>query len=419
MEVNNIPDGALTILNKLNEAGYDAYLVGGCVRDLFCGYAPKDWDICTSALSEQTMKIFSDNRIIETGLQHGTVTVVLDDGQYEITTYRIDGDYTDARHPNSVTFTADLFKDLSRRDFTMNAMALNPSVGFVDLYGGLLDVQSGILKCVGNPNERFSEDALRILRAMRFASTYNLALEEDTLAAMHEHKDKLSKISMERISSEIIKMCSGSRDGLSRTMKVAFDCLKVVCKELDREEENAIAAMIDSSHHPITRLALIFDIDLELQKEVLKRMKFSNEYIKNIQEVTSFGRQIIIDIAQINADNYEYYCKKMLNQISYMNCIQAIDYAIVHMDFFGDDRWHLVNIMDKKISDIFNSDECYQLKQLSISGKDVASFGFKGKEIGVMLNYLLDMVMNNVLPNDREALLNRLDELKGERLCEK
>lgn len=182
-----LPENVELILSKLNNNGYEAYIVGGCVRDSLLGLVPHDWDICTSALPEQILEAFNDYKIIPTGLKHGTVTIVIDASQYEITTYRIDGEYEDNRHHKEVSFTSNLKDDLSRRDFTINAMAYSPLIGLIDYFNGQDDLNKKIIKCVGDPNKRFNEDALRILRCLRFSSTYNFSIETKTSKSIHDN----------------------------------------------------------------------------------------------------------------------------------------------------------------------------------------------------------------------------------------
>ena len=208
----NINKGAEKIINILEANGYEAYAVGGCVRDTIMGKTPNDWDITTNCLPEDIVHCFEGVRIIETGLKHGTVTLLIDDETFEVTTYRKDGAYTDNRHPDSVTFVTDLESDLSRRDFTVNAMAYNPRIGLVDLFGGREDIENKCIRCVGEANKRFGEDALRILRALRFASVLNFTINEDTSRAIYELKDNLSNISKERINCEFTKLLTGKRN---------------------------------------------------------------------------------------------------------------------------------------------------------------------------------------------------------------
>ena len=204
-----IPNGAQNIIDTLEASGYEAYVVGGCVRDSLLGIVPHDWDICTSAVPSEIESCFEDRRIVETGLQHGTVTIIEDGVSYEVTTFRIDGKYSDSRHPDKVTYTKDIDSDLSRRDFTFNAMAYNERVGLIDPFGGAFDLIRGEISCVGNANDRFKEDALRIMRALRFASTYGFTISERTNEAIHINKKLLNNIAAERIREELCKIVMG------------------------------------------------------------------------------------------------------------------------------------------------------------------------------------------------------------------
>ena len=210
MEIK-IPAPAEEILTKLNENGYEAYVVGGCVRDMILGREPGDWDITTSALPEQVKQVF--RRTVDTGIQHGTVTVMMGDEGYEVTTYRIDGEYADGRHPDSVTFTPSLTEDLKRRDFTVNAMAYNGNTGLVDEFGGMEDLDRGIIRCVGEPMDRFSEDALRILRAIRFSAQLGFAIEGRTYEAIRAIAPNMVHVSKERIQAELTKLLLSPHPG--------------------------------------------------------------------------------------------------------------------------------------------------------------------------------------------------------------
>ena len=205
----SIPDGAKRILRVLSDAGYGSYIVGGCVRDLLLGKAPHDWDICTSAKPDETIAALDGMHIVKTGLKHGTVTVILEDGSYEVTTFRVDGVYKDNRHPENVRFVADIREDLARRDFTVNAMAYNETTGIIDPFGGMEDLKNGVIRCVGDARARFEEDALRIMRALRFSSTYGFSVGSSTSDAIHAQKDLLNNIANERINAELCKTLTG------------------------------------------------------------------------------------------------------------------------------------------------------------------------------------------------------------------
>ena len=226
-----LPPQVNTAFALLDAAGYEAFLVGGAVRDYVRSCSPaKDWDITTNALPEQVEEAFAGYRLIETGLKHGTVTVVIDHEPLEITTYRIDGDYTDHRHPDSVSFTRNLKDDLERRDFTMNALAYNPKTGIVDLVGGQEDIENGLIRCVGDPDRRFQEDGLRMLRALRFASVFEMQIEEQTAAAIHRNKELLKGIAAERIQVEVTRLLCGK--GVADVLRSFADVLAIPIPEL-------------------------------------------------------------------------------------------------------------------------------------------------------------------------------------------
>ena len=221
-----VPTAVLAVLERLERNGHEAYLVGGCVRDWLRGGQPKDYDVTTDATAEQNESVFSDHRVIGTGLRHGTVTVISDGMPVEVTTYRVDGDYSDGRHPDSVVFTTDLRADLSRRDFTVNAMAYSPWRGLVDVFGGEADLREKRIRCVGDPDRRFEEDALRIMRAMRFASVMGFSVEEKTAAAIHRNRFRLEMIAKERITEELFRLLCG--DGAESVLRAFADVMAVV-----------------------------------------------------------------------------------------------------------------------------------------------------------------------------------------------
>ncbi len=260
-----------TALELLEAAGYEAYLVGGAVRDFVRDSSPaKDWDIATNALPEQVKAVFAGFRLIETGLKHGTVTVVIDHIQLEITTYRVDGGYTDHRHPDAVSFTRSLKEDLERRDFTMNALAYHPAAGVVDLVGGRADIEAGLVRCVGDPDRRFREDGLRMLRALRFASVYGMTIEPGTAAAVHRNRALLERIAAERVQAELTKLLCGR--GAAAVLRSFADVLEVLIPELvpmfgfdqrnphhDRDVwEHTIAVVEHTPPEPVLRWAALF-----------------------------------------------------------------------------------------------------------------------------------------------------------------
>lgn len=408
----NIPSAVEWILAKLKLDDYEAFVVGGCVRDSILGIPPHDWDICTSATPDEIMEVFSDYKIIPTGLKHGTVTVILNDEPYEITTYRIDGDYEDSRHPDNVMFTKSLEEDLARRDFTINAMAYNPEVGIVDIYNGYKDLEDGILRCVGNPKDRFSEDALRIMRAIRFAAIYNLCIDLDTISAMNEYKWKLKNISSERINSELLKMMKANSRSLAFTFSYTAECLFEVIPELKEVFDSGLIERITKTNYPTVKIALLFDFSEEKQREVMKRLKFSNSIINEVVIIRKYGSYIRDKINDF--ENLNYSAKLILNQIGYYNSIYAIFYALAYMESVhaSNNQLSKVCALHDSMKQILEKDECYQLSTLAVNGNDVMAAGYRDKEVGVILNYLLEMVMRGTLSNDYDVLINRINELK-------
>lgn len=357
---------------------------------------PHDWDICTSALPEQIVEVFSDHKIIPTGLKHGTVTIVIDDEQYEVTTYRVDGEYEDNRHPVEVTFTSSLKEDLKRRDFTINAMAYNPSIGLIDFFGGKRDIKNKVIKCVGKPDDRFNEDALRILRAIRFSITLGYDIESKTLRSIYENKNLLKNISVERINSEITKALS---HGYSVVMG---KILQVVVPELTDRMVNSAMTMIgifDTSTN--VRIALLFNFDEDKQKEILQRLKFDNKTIKNVCGI----RKWTYNIRAYSDDELvpQIVMKRVLNYndtiaddvVSALRCTSYLDSTTTYYVFADSMGECLPKCRD----------ECYKISHLKVDGDDIKAIGYSGKEIGVVLNALLSAVIEERLVNEYDILL--------------
>lgn len=425
MEIK-LPEAVSLILNRLEESGYEAYVVGGCVRDSIMGIPPHDWDICTSALPDQIISIFSDQKVIPTGLKHGTVTVVIDNCEYEITTFRQDGKYTDNRHPDSVGFTRNLKEDLMRRDFTINALAYSTKSGIIDCFNGIDDIQNKIIRCVGNPDERFSEDALRIIRAVRFAVRFGFEIERKTKIAMMLRRDLLSNISVERINSELEKtiMCD-LREKESLLYDFIF-LLSVVVPEFNRLNPWTISLrLVDSSEIFKVRLALLFDFNDVESENVLKRLRFSNDIVKSVVTIQKYGRNIKDNHSQwsdTGADidenislymynKTDYFERKLLHDISYQLALLAIDYARA---FAKEDGVGIANLKDleSRVDNAFLNGEPYCLSDLEINGNDLNKLGYSGKQIGKVLNTLLDMVMRDTVMNDHDKLIRVAKSIK-------
>ncbi len=435
-----ISKSATKAIGMLNSAGYEAYIVGGCVRDMVMGKGAHDYDITTSALPSETKAVFQNERVIETGLKHGTVTVILDGEPLEITTYRIDGDYLDNRHPQSVSFTRKLENDLSRRDFTMNALVYNEKEGVLDYFGGKRDIENKIIRAIGEPVKRFTEDALRILRAIRFSSTLGFEIEENTRKAMISCKHLLHNISPERISEEINKFVLGKN--VKQAILQNYEILGEICHEFlkmkgfdqhnkwhiyDVLEHTAVAV---ENTPPVLhlRLAMLFhdtgkvhtfSIDengvghfyghgeksAEIVKDYLNRYKYDN---RTKDEVYNLVR-----LHDMPTEADEVLIKKRLNRIGKERFLDLI--KIQRADNLAQNpaftRMEHFNTLEKISKEIINQ-SCFDLSSLKVNGSDMVSLGFVGKEIGEALKTLLDEVIENKLPNEKEALLERAEQLK-------
>ncbi len=432
----NLPPQVNTALERLEGAGYEAFLVGGAVRDYVRDGSPaKDWDITTNALPEQVKQVFSDYHLIETGLKHGTVTVMIDHEPLEITTYRIDGDYIDHRHPDAVRFTRSLQEDMERRDFTMNALAYNPRLGVVDLVGGKADIEDGIIRCVGQPDRRFQEDGLRILRGLRFASVYGMRMEADTAAAIHRNKDLLQNIAAERIQAELTKLLCGK--GAGAILRDYADVIAVSIPELapmfgfeqrnphhDKDVWEHTIAVVDSIQpQAVLRwAALLHDAgkpqcfamgddghghfyghaaqSTAIADAVLSRLRFDNASRERIVRLVRYHDM------PITADRKRI--KRLMSKHGEEAARQLI--ALHRADACGQSalcapRLAMFDEAADLIDELVAEEACFSLKDLSIKGEDVMALGFRGKDVGNALQACLDAVMDEQIHNDRDELL--------------
>lgn len=403
----NLPSAVCFLLGRLYEKGFEAYVVGGCVRDSIMGIVPHDWDICTSATPDQMIEVFSDCKVIPTGLQHGTISVVIDNVPYEITTYRIDGEYEDNRHPKNVEFVSDLKLDLMRRDFTINAMAYNEQDGLVDLFGGIEDISKREIKCVGNPDDRFQEDALRILRAIRFAIRYNFKIELNTKVSLHRYRGLLKNISAERISSELTKMLSKTK-----IMHQDIELLEALSYCLDAVDERIFFLFYDNLFYTVPdlplRLAIICDHP-EI-KDILEKLRFPNEVIEKAVEIRKFGIKVAEDVEQFSSyDNIStfYYPRKLLSQMRKARAWLAVEFAKSQLTN-QPDKIDALKELSSKLHMCFLNKDTYMLSALAVDGNDLIRLGYKGKDIGIILNKMLDLVMRDEVENDREKLIEAI-----------
>ena len=397
----SMPDEVITALNLLNNNGFEAYIVGGCVRDSLLGVAPKDWDITTSAKPEEIIRCFKRYRTINTGLKHGTVTVIINERQLEVTTYRIDGRYTDNRHPDSVLFTEKISHDLKRRDFTINSLAYNEQ-GMVDLFGGAEDIKNKVIKCVGEPDERFNEDGLRILRALRFASVLGFDIDENTSCSIHRNTGLLNNISKERISTEFSMLVIGVN--YHNIMKDYRDVIEVFIPEvgkISREDWKDILNSMNFADGVTLKLALIL-YKTGRGEAILKNLKYDGKTIKAVKFIEKYkDEKILPDKISI---------KKQLNTIGYDNYIYLLKFkTAVLMTQKNKYERELSNIRDAEtiLNNILINKECYNLSMLTVNGEDLMKAGIpKGVLLGSVLNELLNLVIEEKLENNKETLMN-------------
>lgn len=439
--VVKLPQKVKHIIDTLTEQGYEAYAVGGCVRDSILGRIPEDWDITTSAKPHQVKEIF--RRTIDTGILHGTVTVMIEKEGFEVTTYRIDGEYEDSRHPKEVTFTASLEEDLKRRDFTINAMAYNDSKGIVDNFQGIEDLKKGIIRCVGDAKERFQEDALRMLRAVRFSAQLGFAIDEKTKEAIKELVPTLVNISAERIQVELIKLVTSNHP---EYIKVAFETgiTRVVFPEFNQMMEtpqntphhkynvgeHTLKALQEIEPDKILRLTMLLhdvakpvcrtvDKDgldhfykhpkqgSEMATQILRRLKFDNETIRCVSKLVYWhDYQPNLTMAGIRKSIYKIGedLFPLLFPVKYADINAQSDYQ-------REEKQNEIEKMRDIYTKILEQQDCVSLKKLAITGKDLIAAGMKpGKEIGTVLNELLMMVLEDPSKNEKEQLLSYVRE---------
>lgn len=438
----NLPEKVKYIIERITDAGYEAYAVGGCVRDSLLMRIPDDWDITTSAAPLEIKAIFGHT--IDTGIRHGTVTVMIEGEGFEVTTYRIDGKYEDGRHPSKVTFTPSLREDLRRRDFTINAMAYNDRAGLVDIFGGAEDIREKCIRCVGDPEERFSEDALRIMRGVRFSAQLGYVIEEETKAAIKRLAPTLQKISAERIQTELIKLVTSPHPdylrtayelGITGVMLPEFD----VCMETEQNHphhrynvgEHILASMKAIEPSRVLRLAMLFhdmgkpetltvdeagishfhghaEISEKISKRVLRRLKFDNHTIEQVTALVKYHdlsiplslKGVRRAITKVGEDIFPLLLK-----------VKAADVE-AQSDYKREEKTeHLKNI-GLLYQEVLDRKQCVSLKMLEISGKDlIEQVHMKpGKQIGEVLGYLLDFVVEDSSRNQKNVLIGEAEQ---------
>lgn len=435
-----IPVKANKIITRLTEAGYEAYVVGGCVRDAILGRPAADWDITTNAKPEQVKALFS--RTIDTGLQHGTVTILQGKEGFEVTTYRIDGEYQDGRHPSEVIFTPSLLEDLKRRDFTINAMAYNEAEGLIDAFDGMKDLKNRQIRCVGEPRERFTEDALRILRAVRFSAQLNFEIEKDTRAAIAEFADSLTRISAERIQTELVKLLTSDHPEIFRTLYDTgitavilpeFDaCMKtpqnhphhcccvgehllLALRAVEVDKVLRLAALLHDIGKPITHTRDADGIDhfhghgevgKELAGKILRRLKFDNDTVYRVKHLVQVHDYLQIPLTpkgvrravfKIGKEHFPDYLKLRRADILAQN------------PSMQKEKLEALTKLEVLYQQILEEQNCLSLKDLAVSGTDLIEAGLKpGPQIGEVLKKLLEQVIENPEYNTKEYLLSHI-----------
>ncbi len=432
-----LPPGAQFILQRLCSLGHAAYVVGGCVRDCLLGRAPQDFDICTSALPEEMQAAFADCHVIETGLKHGTLTVMHNHIPYEVTTFRVDGEYTDHRHPDQVTFVQDITADLARRDFTVNAMAYHPDTGVVDAFGGQEDLRRGVIRCVGEAEKRFEEDALRILRALRFASVYGFTIEEKTAAAAHALRHTLSGVAAERIRAEVTKLLCGS--GASKILRafrdVIFEVLPDLAPMADFPQHNP-HHLHDVWEHtllsidavpPVEALRwamLLHDsgkpaaffrddagvghfyghekISSDIALKAMQAMKMDNATLERVTALVKHHDIPLDTTRKILLRRLNQFGAEMLHQLIDVQCADRIATGTRAPGQPEEEA----ALLHQALNDLLAQAPCYTLKTLAVDGRMLMAQGFpKGKIIGETLQYLLEKVIDGEAENTAESLL--------------
>ncbi len=431
----NYPKTVNTIISTLEKAGFAAVMAGGCVRDSIMGISPNDYDIATSACPDEVISLFSDHTVIPTGIKHGTVTVVIDNTPFEITTFRTDGNYTDSRHPESVTFSSTFEEDSSRRDFTVNAMGYSKNTGLLDHHGGKEDIKNKIIRTVGDPDKRFCEDALRILRALRFSATLGFAIEENTALSAVKNKALLKNISAERVRDEIIKLICGknAKDVLLKYHTVIAEVIPEItplagfCQHNPHHIydvwEHTVTAIENTPAIPHLRLAaLLHDIgkpqtfslaedgighfyghtaaSTDIATGILSRLKLDNDTATKTLRIIRYHDSVVADDKKI--------IKRFLNKLTPEGF-----FDLLHM-FRADNSAQNPELSSRKehfdklelmAKELLSESACFSISSLALNGNDLITLGIpQGKAVGNMLNMLLEAVINEQIPNSKAEL---------------
>lgn len=440
-----LPRKVMMIINNLQLHGYEAYAVGGCVRDSILARRPEDWDITTSARPEEIKKLF--RRTVDTGIEHGTVTVLIGKDSFEVTTYRIDGAYEDSRHPKEVRFTRNLEEDLRRRDFTINAMAYNEEVRLVDVFGGMKDLNHHLIRCVGDPRERFSEDALRILRAVRFSAQLNFPIEQETAEAVRELAPTLEKISAERIQTELVKLLVSPHPerlqdayelGITKVILPEWDAMEGVEQNTPHHKydvaQHTLHALKNVKRDKVLRLTMLFHdmgkpymrttgeqgrdhfkghalVSEEIARKVMRRLKFDNDTVKKVARLVCYHdyrveatpRNVRRAMNRIGVELFPYYL-----------AVRMAD-AKAQSTYRRREKIENIVAMRQLYQQALLNEECVTLRQLAVSGRELMDLGMQpGRELGGMLNELLEYVIDDPKRNEKEILCAYVKEKLGQ-----
>ncbi|MGI6247799.1 MAG: CCA tRNA nucleotidyltransferase [Acutalibacteraceae bacterium] len=442
----DLPEQIKTVLTALSNKGFEAYIVGGCVRDKIMGKTPFDWDVSTGAKPEEIAETFSDFKVIETGIKHGTLTVIIDKMPVEITTFRVDGTYSDNRHPDSVIFTGDLSKDLSRRDFTVNALAYSPGTGIIDCFNGVNDIKNRVMRCVGTPDERFGEDALRILRALRFASVLGFEIETETAKSLLRNKERLNNIAAERIHVELIKLLGGI--DVQRILDDYRDIIFQIIPELahtgvlyedgkpekgrdnftyttkrvglvKNEPELRMAMLLRDIGKPLIPLsdknsAVSLDSytreSENIALQVLWRLKLSKRFIGEVGQIIRYHDIPLFDDPKALKKRLIKLGEPMLRKILHAKRADLLtasgcnELAVLKVDE-----------TEAELERIISGGICYTIADLKVNGSDLLDAGVSpGTNVGKILKKLFAAVISDEITNEKEALLNKVIQIIGE-----
>ena len=449
MEIE-IPKGAKNIIESLNAAGYEAYVVGGCVRDSLMHKKPSDWDICTSAPAQEMLHIFGDRRVIPTGLKHGTITLLEKDGAYEVTTFRIDGEYEDHRHPKEVVFTSELAEDLGRRDFTINAMAWHPQKGLIDMYGGVDDLKNRLVRAVGEPSKRFDEDGLRMLRMVSFATVLDFDDDQATFEAAMQQSHLLAYISKERIQVELNKtlLAAHPARGLEDlyTLGMYPHIIPQMCHTVGFLQngghhfldvfEHSILAVGLVERDLVLRLTMLLhdiakpftweentekgydsfsnhaEVGAEIANKILRNLKYDNATRKDVVALIRTHNDILypaeLNIRQNLAKMGEVQLRRLIKvKVADLLAHDLADGRAQMVDMFSE--------IETLLNQIIERGDCVAIKDLAINGKDMQELGIKGRAIGEMLSKALEEVIEHPEKNERGTLIELCKLLKNYR----